>query len=350
MFRRQFYRRFAILAVTWLSFDALVWQGFPTCRADDVSKQENHPPIELWLVDQKESESIFVDLESLSKQLHVTIRLNNRTGKPIKVQKCLRSCSCLSVELLRDEVKDGEVMEMRLSASFDPHPKSLEQALSLQLETTGGRSFISLQMRGKLSRFVGFQDSSRVLKASPKQTSIDASIPVMISDDIDRSQLNVVDSAKYLKTKSMEQRDGVTMLKCRFDIPNAAEPTTLEIRDKHDKVISQTSVEFLTTNWIEFLPSQLAFRVCPPFGEFVSEASGIIRLRAESSDYNTLIGLECETDTDVRLPVTWSKVRDGYYRFRVCTIEQDDLLGAKSISLKYLTPHGRGVQHLTFAK
>ncbi len=114
--------------------------------------------------------------------------------------------------------------------------------------------------------------------------------------------------------------------------------------------MSQCQIEFVSGKWIEFLPSTLAFKPCKPFGDYVKEASGIIKIRAETSDYSTLVALECETDTKLRLPVEWKKVRDGYYRFKVFTVEYDDLKDTNKIAFKYLTPHGRGVDSIGFVE
>jgi hypothetical protein len=319
-----------------------------SARGEEKPNKDNHPPIELWLFDQKESETLFAELENLSQHLKVTIRLNNRTGGTIKVQRCNRTCSCISVEMPRDEVKDGEVLEIQLSAVFEKHPKSLEQALGIQLETSGARTYMSINLRGNLTNFLGFQDGRRVLKISPKESTIEADIPVLISKDIDRRRLKVGDSGKMLRSSSFDANDGVSMLQCKFDVPTNAEPTTLEIRDEKDQLLSQCQIEFLSGKWIEFLPSTLAFQPCKPFGDYVKEASGIIKIRAETSDYSTLVALECETDSQLRLPVEWKKVRDGYYRFKVFTVEYDDLKDTKKVTLKYLTPHGRGVESIGF--
>jgi hypothetical protein len=285
------------------------------------------------------------DVESGEKVVRC-IRIENHSTKSLELLSVIKSCGCLKVDLPDNRIaKSGEVVELTVEVDVERYSKNLTQVFQIRVESKGARDSLTFQLEMNLVKHISFATPHYYLRYAKRSGRKTFLVPVSISSDMRWQDFEprIDDGIKSFVDAKLVEQTGDVFVECSLNVDKISVDSGLLtlVKKSDSKPVSECLLSFSKQDWFTVLPSTLTFVPVKIPGDTLREANGIVRMQTETNDLGELRELRCETSKGVRLPCEFKKVRDGFYRIVISTIEKEDLESNDTLKISAATPNGR---------
>ncbi len=292
------------------------------------------------------------EVVAANQKVNLVIRVENTTNEPIHIKFVNRSCGCIKVDLPENSIEAGKAVTMGISIGIEPTIQELKQRVFVRLETEGARKGISMQIDFTLANHISFLYERFHLTCADRSGDNEIKIPILVSKEVKLKDYDIElsDELRVIQGCKLVREGDKTFVVGSYATTSVGSSISGDLKlvrkrptQGQERIASTCHLEVAKSKWFEVLPSTLAFRQLPVPIDLLDQAVAIVRIRTETKELGELKSLTCETSKGVKLPCTFTKVRDGFYRITISTVENEDLVGRDQLKVTGTTPYGTAV-------